>query len=172
MKMSMQKFPQATIDSPKSVKEAEARVDREDREAACRAKGLPPHPLPTGQFGDGRPATGKPINERRHIDQIFGTDARIIEGVAIEQGSGALEVEQQLAEHVLRIQREDGDPAAWIIRDRLLVAKGVNRDKLEDELVARNLLAPDQKKEATAEVKTTTAAVEHLADFQPSGVPN
>jgi hypothetical protein len=164
MKMSMQKFPHATIDSPKSVKEAEARADREDREAARRANGLPAMPIPTGQFGDGRTATGKPTNERRHIDQMYGTEAPIICGLPIEVGSGALEVEQQLAEHVLRVHREDGDAAAWIIRDRLLVAAGFNRAKLKHALVRRDLLPPEEE--------PSTAAVEQLADFQPSGVPN
>src|ERR1700733_10831362 len=106
MKMSMQKFPHATIDSPKFVKEAEARADRGDREAARRANGLPAMPIPTGKLGDGRPATGKPTNERRDIDKVFGVDAPIICGLPIEVGSGALEVEQQLVEHVRRIQQE------------------------------------------------------------------
>jgi hypothetical protein len=105
--MSMQKFPHATIDSPKSVKEAEARADREDREAARRANGLPDMPIPTGQFGDGRPATGKPTNERVVIDQVFGVDAKIVDGFPIEQGSGALPVEQQLANHRARVAWEN-----------------------------------------------------------------
>jgi hypothetical protein len=164
MKMSMQKFPHATIDSPKSVKEAEARADREDREAARRSNGLPAMPIPTGQFGDGRPATGRPTNERREIDKVFGVDAPIICGLPIEVGSGALEVEQQLAEHVLRIRREDGDAAAWAIRDRLLVAAGFNMAKLKHALVRRDLLPPEEE--------PPTATVEKLAEFQPSGTPN
>jgi hypothetical protein len=62
-----------------------------------------------------------------------------VEGLMIEDGHGHLELEQQLAEHVLRIWREDGD-AAWGVRDRLLIADGVNRSKLELELMARELL--------------------------------
>jgi hypothetical protein len=103
--MSMQKFPHATIDSPKSVKEAEARADREDREAARRANGLPAMPIPTGQFGDGQLATGKPTNERVVIDQVFGVDAKIVDGFPIEQGSGALPVEVQLAQHRARVAK-------------------------------------------------------------------
>ena len=61
--MSMQKFPHATIDSPKSVKEAEARADREDREAARRANGLPAMPIPTGSSAtDGPRLANRPMS--------------------------------------------------------------------------------------------------------------
>jgi hypothetical protein len=73
-----------------------------------------------------------------------------IEGLRLEDGHGHLPIEQQLAEHVLRIKYEDSDDAAWKMRDRLLVANGVNRSKFEDELVARGLLTRGQKKDAAA----------------------
>jgi hypothetical protein len=77
---------------------------------------------------------------RGDVDKIFGVDAKIIEGLPIEQGSGCLLLEWQLAEHVMRIYHDVGDDAAWAMRDRLLVANGVNRAKLERELIVRDLL--------------------------------
>lgn len=144
-----------SISSIKAEKAAQAQKFRDEVAASRRRNGLPDMPIPTGTFGDGRPPTGKPENHRVHIDQVFGVDAPVIEGVAIEVGSGAKSVEWQLAEHVVRISREDGLSAAWAIRDRLLVAPGVNRSKFDDELVARNALTLDQKKGATAALATS-----------------
>ena len=72
-------------DVTKADRIAEAQKRREALEAGRRS-------VSTGQFGDGRPATGTPTNERVVIDQVFGIDAKIVDGVPIEQGSGALPV--------------------------------------------------------------------------------
>src|SRR5215471_8178554 len=95
----------------------------------------------------GPPPLLDPANPRRSdIDKVFGVHAPIICELPIEIGHGALKLEAQLAEHVLRIYRDDGGDAAWKMRDRLLVADGVDRNRLESELVARNLLTTNQKK--------------------------
>jgi hypothetical protein len=88
----------------------------------------------------GRPPARDPATPRGEIDRVFGTEAPVICGCAIEVGSGAMPVEWQLAEHVVRIYRDYGESSAWAIRNRFLVAAGVDRGKLENELIARNLL--------------------------------
>jgi hypothetical protein len=60
-----------------------------------------------GNHLGGPPPARDPANPRREIDRVFGVHAPVILGVPIELGHGCLPVESQLAEHVLRIWRED-----------------------------------------------------------------
>jgi len=89
------------------------------------------------------PRRRPPDSSRKSIDAVFGEDAPVIEGLPIEIGVGALPVEEQLAEHALRIWRTDGDPAARRLILKLLAHDNVSVDRLKIELVRRGLMKGD-----------------------------
>jgi len=86
------------------------------------------------------PPRRPPDPDRKLVDQIYGVDAPLIEGVPIEIGVGALSREQQLADHVAHIRQTDGDLAARRLILKLLAHDGVNVEKFRLECVRRNLL--------------------------------
>ena len=89
------------------------------------------------------PPRRPPDPDRKVVDQIYGVNAPLIEGVPIEIGVGALAREEQLAEHALRIWRTDGDLAARRLILKLLAHDNVSVDRLKIELVRRGLMKGD-----------------------------
>jgi hypothetical protein len=96
---------------------------------------------------------------RGNVDKVFGVDAPVICGCPIECGSGARETEWQLAQHVLRVLKESGADAARALFYQLRDAAGINKRKLDAELVDCGFMA-----------KETAEAGKRLADFQPGGI--
>jgi hypothetical protein len=79
-------------------------------------------------------------NTRTAINSVFGADAHVIEGLPIEVGHGALEIEAQLAAHVARIVRDQGEEAAGAMVERLEQNGRVRRQNLSRELLARGMI--------------------------------
>jgi hypothetical protein len=100
-------------------------------------------------------------NPRREIDKVFGDEAPVIEGLPIEVGHGAKPVEWQLAQHLLRVLREDGADAARALFHKLRGAAGFNQRSLDAELVAVGFMA-----------SKTADAAKRLDEFQPGGTAN
>jgi hypothetical protein len=104
-----------TVSSTRKEKEAELQYFRDARKAEVLRKNGGRWPgLPTGQFGDNTQISTEKINHRSRIaDQVFGVDAPNMDcgccpgGFFLEQGSGALPVEQQLQQHRARVAREN-----------------------------------------------------------------
>ena len=61
-----------------------------------------------------------PSNPRKEIDRVFGEDAPIIEGIAIEVGHGCQPVANQLVNRVLAIHNTDGANAARALLKKLM----------------------------------------------------
>ena len=122
-----------------------------------------PNPTRPGRHNHVSPlvAPHDPAVGRRHIDQVFGVNAQIIEGVPIEDGHGCLPVETQLAEYARRLFVENGRDAAraWLLQ--ALANTTINQKKFATELVARGLIS-----------EKTADASRMLDEFSPSGSAN
>jgi hypothetical protein len=101
-----------------------------------------------------------PANPRKLVDRVFGDEAPIIEGLAIEVGHGALSPARQLAEHVVRIFRTEGREAARIIIGKLFKAP-IDQTELRAALEARGLIYP-----------IPAAARRGFDELKPNGAPN
>jgi hypothetical protein len=119
-----------------------------------------PNPTRSGPHNHTSPLS-KDYQSRGDIDKVFGVDAPVICGCPIEVGSGARETEWQLAQHILRVRKEEGVDAARALFYKLRDAAGFNQRKLDAELVAVGFMA-----QATAE------AAKKLDEYTPDGTAN
>lgn len=77
------------------------------------------------------------------IDAVFGVDAKVIAGCAIEQGHGANPIEVQLADHLARIKSVDGDGALLKKYEKLASAHGFDFNALTARLLDMGVLTAE-----------------------------